>query len=43
MIIDELYEETLYKNNPQYNIQYIREITINMKNSEVIYVFYLEW
>jgi hypothetical protein len=36
MRIDELYEETRYRNNPQYNIEYIREITANLKKTEVL-------
>jgi hypothetical protein len=36
MRIDELYEETRYRNNPQYNIEYIREITTNLKKTEVL-------
>jgi hypothetical protein len=35
MRIDELYEETRYRDNPQYNIEYIREITTDLKRTEV--------
>jgi hypothetical protein len=35
MQIDELYEESIYKYNPQYNIELIKEITSEMKSCEV--------
>lgn len=38
MRIDELYEETRYKYNPQYNIEYIREITVELKRTEVFVI-----
>lgn len=35
IVIDELYEESLYKNCPQYAIDYIKEITNELKIIEV--------
>ena len=38
ILIDEPYEETQYKNNPQFAINYIKEITNELKIIEVIFL-----